>query len=57
MVNVKNILILRRRQTPAFRTGLKAPLSINPEQIPGFRPGIVEGLIFCEWGRRNGQVG
>jgi len=39
-------LILRRRQTPAFRAGSKAPLSINPEQTPGFRPGIVEGLIF-----------
>ncbi|MCJ7804029.1 MAG: hypothetical protein MUP18_05460, partial [Desulfobacterales bacterium] len=39
------ILILRRRQTPAFRMGSKAPLSINPEQTPGFRPGIVEGLI------------
>jgi len=40
------VLILRRRQTPAFRTGSKAPLSINPEQTPGFRPGIVEGLII-----------
>jgi hypothetical protein len=48
MVSVKNILILRRRQTAVFRMGLKAPLSINPEQIPGIRPGIVEGLIFCE---------
>ena len=42
-------LILRRRQAPAFRTGSKAPLSINPEQTPGFRPGIVEGLIFTLW--------
>jgi hypothetical protein len=25
--------------------GLKATLRINPEQTPGFRPGIVEGLI------------
>ena len=47
MVNLKNILILRRRQAAAFRTGSKAPLSINPEQTLGFRPGIVEGLIFC----------
>ena len=39
------VLILRRRQTTAFRTGQRAPLSINPEQTPGFRPGIVEGLI------------
>ena len=31
---------------PAFRTGSKAPLSINPEQTLGFRPGIVEGLIY-----------
>jgi len=31
---------------PSFRTGSKAPLSINPEQTPGFRPGNVEGLIF-----------
>src|SRR4030042_1339827 len=46
-------LILRRRQTPAFRTGSKAPLSINPEQILGacpersrrIRPGTAEGLI------------
>jgi hypothetical protein len=41
-------LILRLRRTPAFRTGSKAPLSINPEQIPSFRPGIVEGLIWAE---------
>ncbi len=40
------LLILRRHQTPAFRGGSKAPLSINPEQTPGFRPGIVEGLIL-----------
>jgi len=40
--------ILRRRQTLSFRTGSKAPLSINPEQTPGFRPGKVEGLIFPE---------
>jgi P-type Mg2+ transporter len=49
-----SILILRPRQTPDFRTGTKAPLSINPEpstraqaegQTPGFRPGEVEGLI------------
>jgi hypothetical protein len=26
--------------------GSKAPLSINPEQTLGFRPGKVEGLIF-----------
>jgi hypothetical protein len=25
--------------------GTKAPLSINPEHTPGFRPGKVEGLI------------
>jgi len=31
---------------PAFWTGSKAPLSINPEQTLGFRPGIVEGLIY-----------
>jgi Mg2+-importing ATPase len=40
-----SILILRRHQTPSFRTGTKALLSINPEQTPGFRPGEVEGLI------------
>ena len=40
-----NLLILRRRQIPPFGTGLKATLRINPEQTPGFRPGIVEGLI------------
>jgi len=40
-----NLLILRRRQIPPFRMGLKATLRINPEQTPGFRPGIVEGLI------------
>ena len=39
-------LILRRPQTPFFTTGSKAPLSINPEQPPGVRPGIVEGLIY-----------
>jgi len=38
-------LILRRRKTPSFRTGSRAPLSINPEQTPGFRPGNVEELI------------
>jgi hypothetical protein len=26
--------------------GSKAPLSINPEQTLGFRPGKVEGLIL-----------
>jgi hypothetical protein len=26
--------------------GSKAPLSINPEQTQGFRPGKVEGLIL-----------
>jgi O-antigen ligase len=41
-----NNLILRRRQTSSLRTGSKAPLSINPEQTPGFGPGRVEGLIF-----------
>jgi len=40
-----NLLILRRRQIRPFGTGLKATLRINPEQTPGFRPGIVEGLI------------
>ena len=40
-----SILILRPRQTPDFRTGTEAPLSINPEQTPGFSPGKVEGLI------------
>jgi hypothetical protein len=30
---------VRRRQTPIFKSGLKAPLSINPEHTPGFRPG------------------
>jgi Mg2+-importing ATPase len=40
-----SILILRRHQTPSFRMGTKALLSINPEQTPGFRPGEVEGLI------------
>ena len=47
-------LILRRRQTPAFRTGSKTPLSINPEPTPGACPersrrirlGLVEGLIL-----------
>ena len=39
-------LILRRRQTPSFRTGSKGPLSINPEQAPDVRPGKVEGLIY-----------
>ena len=42
------VLILRLRQTPSFR-GVKTPLSINPEQTPGFRPGKVEGLIFGFW--------
>jgi Mg2+-importing ATPase len=40
-----SILILRQRQTPSFRTGTKAPLSINPEQTPGFRLGEAKGLI------------
>jgi Mg2+-importing ATPase len=40
-----SILILRPRQNPDSRTGTEAPLSINPEQTPGFRPGKVEGLI------------
>ena len=44
--HLESLLILRRRQTPAFRTGSTAPLSINPEQTPGFRPGIAEGLIY-----------
>jgi hypothetical protein len=41
-----SVLILRQRQIPSIRTGSKAPLSINPEQTPGFRLGKVEGLIF-----------
>jgi hypothetical protein len=46
-VEMKTIcLILRWRQTPVFRTGSKTPLSINPEQTPGFRLGLVEGLIL-----------
>jgi len=57
-------LILRRRQTPPFRKGSKAPLSINPEpstraqaegQTPGFKPGKVEGLIFITGGCRSGK--
>jgi hypothetical protein len=40
------MVILRRRQTPSFRTGSRVPLSINPEQTTGFRPGNVEGLIL-----------
>jgi len=39
------VFILRRRQTTAFRMGQRGPVSINPEQSPGFRGGIVEGLI------------
>ena len=30
---------VRRYQTPIFKSGGKAPLSINPEHTPGFRPG------------------
>jgi hypothetical protein len=41
-------LMLRLGQTPSFR-GVKTPLSINPEQTQGFRPGKVEGLIFEFW--------
>jgi len=57
-------LILRRRQTPSFRKGSKAPLSINPEpwtraqaegQTLGFKPGKVEGLIFITGGCRSGK--
>jgi hypothetical protein len=38
------VLILRRRQTTAFRTGQRAPLSINPEQTPALVLSAVEGL-------------
>jgi len=33
--------------------GSEAPLSINPEQTPGFRAGRVEGLILLK-GRSHG---
>ncbi len=39
-------LILRRRQTPPLGAEPKAPLSINPEQTPGFSLRKVEGLFF-----------
>jgi len=57
-------LILRQRRTLSFRTGSKAPLSINPEpstraqaegETPGFRPGKVEGLILITGGCRSGK--
>ena len=48
-------LIRRRRQTTPFRMRLKAPLSIKPEQTPGFRPGKAEGLIFVTGGCRSGK--
>jgi hypothetical protein len=31
ITQIDNFLILRRHQTPAFRAGSEAPLSINPE--------------------------
>ena len=37
-----SILVLRPRNRD-FRTGTEAPLSINPEQTPGFRPGKSKG--------------
>jgi glycosyltransferase involved in cell wall biosynthesis len=39
-------LIHLRRQTPIFKSGSKAPLSINPYYTPGFSPGSRMGLIF-----------
>lgn len=41
-MRIKTILMLRRCQISAT----KAQLSINPEQTPTFRSGIVEGLIL-----------
>ncbi len=43
LLQVYELLILRRRLTPAFRMGSKAPLSINPEQPLGFRLGESKG--------------
>ena len=36
-------LYIRRRKTPIFKSGCKAPLSINPEHTPGFSPGSLLG--------------
>ncbi len=30
---------VRRREAPSFKTGQKAPLRVNLEQAPAFRPG------------------
>ncbi|MFH1359719.1 MAG: thiamine pyrophosphate-dependent enzyme [Candidatus Omnitrophota bacterium] len=35
-------------QIPPFRAGKRAPLSINPEQIPAFRPGCVERVDYSK---------
>jgi hypothetical protein len=35
-----------RRQTPIFKSGLYAPLSINPINTPGFSPGYRTGLFM-----------
>jgi len=37
--------IRSRRKTPIFKSGYKAPLSINPGYSPGFSPGSRMGLI------------
>ena len=41
-------LIHWRRQTPLFKSGSKAPLSINPYYTPGFSPGSRMDLILNE---------
>ena len=53
-VGVKSAKYVRRRQTPIFKSGLRAPLSINPERSTELTPKsyprasdrVVDGLIF-----------
>jgi lactate permease len=41
----RRLVIHLRRKTPIFKSGTKAPLSINPVYTPGFSPGSRMGLI------------
>ena len=42
---LRRLVIHLRRKTPIFKSGTKAPLSINPGYTPGFSPGSRMGLI------------
>jgi YHS domain-containing protein len=54
---LKSFLIRSRRQTPIFKSGLKAPLSINPEHTPGLSPpSFASRMRTAKPGESNGLI-